>query len=97
MTMQASDRHEGVRVMLARLKNGERTRAEILCGLVLADECIGDSVHRYLSTGCLHDQHDYCKGDTGMVGAKRPACCKFCDAPCICTCHVEAPSGNAGK
>lgn len=45
--------------------------------------------HRYLSTGCLHGEHDYCKGETGAVGAKQPAECKFCEAPCICGCHVE--------
>ncbi len=45
--------------------------------------------HEYLSTGCLHGEHGYCKGETGAVGAKRPAECKFCGARCICDCHAE--------
>ena len=44
--------------------------------------------HVYLSTGCLHGDHEYCKADRATVGvAKEPACCKFCTAPCICECH----------
>jgi hypothetical protein len=44
--------------------------------------------HRYLSTGCLHGDHDYCKSMTGLAGAKRPAECKKCGAKCICQCHA---------
>ncbi|MDQ0809877.1 hypothetical protein QFZ63_001591 [Streptomyces sp. B3I7] len=56
----------------------------------------GTGGHLYLSTGCLHgDQglpdgrtgHEYCQSATGKGGAKRPAQCKFCAAPCICACH----------
>jgi hypothetical protein len=43
--------------------------------------------HVYLSTGCAHDRHDYCQGETGAVGAKTPAVCKFCLAACVCPCH----------
>ncbi|MFJ4828428.1 hypothetical protein ACIP79_00580 [Streptomyces sp. NPDC088747] len=43
--------------------------------------------HEYLSTGCLHGEHDYCKATAGKAGAKQPAQCKFCGAPCICECH----------
>lgn len=52
--------------------------------------------HEYLSTGCLHGDvvlkdgrtgHEYCQGDTGHAGSKRPAECKFCAAPCTCLCH----------
>lgn len=46
--------------------------------------------HPYLSTGCLHGEHGYCQGKTGQAGAKKPARCKFCDAPCRCRCHREA-------
>lgn len=46
--------------------------------------------HAYLSTGCLHGNHDYCKSMTGLNGAKRPAECKQCRAKCICPCHQEA-------
>lgn len=44
-------------------------------------------VHAYLSTGCLHDDHAYCQGMTGLAGAKRPSSCKFCRASCLCRCH----------
>lgn len=43
--------------------------------------------HRYLSTGCLHGEHEYCQSNTGAAGTKTPAQCKFCKAPCICPCH----------
>lgn len=44
--------------------------------------------HSYLSTACLHGEHDYCKSPVGATGnTKRPAECKFCSAPCRCTCH----------
>ncbi|MFI7890926.1 hypothetical protein ACIFUY_06635 [Streptomyces sp. CACIS-1.16CA] len=45
-------------------------------------------IHHYLSTGCLHGEHGYCQGKTGMVGAKRPASCKFCGVACQCGCHL---------
>lgn len=45
--------------------------------------------HVYLSTSCFHGEHDYCKAKAGRVGAKVPATCKFCGAPCICRCHQE--------
>lgn len=54
--------------------------------------------HHYLSTGCLHGDHvlpdgrtghQYCQSDTGKAGAKQPAQCKFCGAPCECTCHTQ--------
>jgi hypothetical protein len=48
-----------------------------------------DGHHEYLSTGCLHGEHEYCKSMTGLAGAKRPAECKFCKAPCICGCHKD--------
>jgi len=46
-------------------------------------------VHVYLSTSCLHGQHDYCQQHTGLSGAKTPARCKFCpdDGRCVCACH----------
>lgn len=48
--------------------------------------------HVYLSTGCYHDDHDYCKGMTGLNETKRPAECKKCAAKCICPCHREEPA-----
>ena len=54
------------------------------------------STHVYLSTGCRHGDmilpdgrtgHEYCQGETGAVGAKNPAQCKFCAAACTCICH----------
>lgn len=50
------------------------------------------SGHIYLSTGCLHGNHGYCKGEGGFSGPKTPAICKFCAAPCICVCHTEKDS-----
>lgn len=46
------------------------------------------SGHRYLSTGCLHGEHGYCQSNTGSQGQKTPAVCKFCQAPCVCSCHL---------
>lgn len=43
--------------------------------------------HVYLSTGCLHERHDYCHSMIGVRGEKRPGRCKFCDARCTCPCH----------
>lgn len=57
--------------------------------------------HVYLSTGCLHEDevmpdgrtgHEYCAGTAGLAGAKRPARCKHCDAPCICPRHQSQES-----
>lgn len=52
---------------------------------VVSDE----AEHVYLSTGCLHGRHAYCKWEVGKLGPKRPAQCKFCAAPCVCPCHKE--------
>ena len=50
--------------------------------------------HHYLATSCLHGEHAYCQGRTGKAGAKTPAVCKFCAAPCICPCHRgQQPAG----
>ena len=63
--------------------------------LLLGSE-LYNGTHLYLSTGCLHGDvllpdgqtgHAYCQGETGAVGAKTPAVCKFCAAPCQCPCH----------
>lgn len=43
--------------------------------------------HVYLSTGCRHGDHAYCKNMTGLNGRKRPGECKHCGAKCICGCH----------
>ncbi len=48
-----------------------------------------ESSHFYMSTGCLHDNHAYCQSKTYPEGSKEPAKCKFCDARCLCICHVE--------
>jgi hypothetical protein len=49
--------------------------------------------HKYLSTGCFHENHAYCQSNTGANGAKVPATCKFCAAPCICICHCHGADG----
>lgn len=50
----------------------------------------------YLSSSCYHavevgqrNLHSYCKSHTGLSGAKKPAQCKFCEAPCRCHCHTQ--------
>lgn len=53
--------------------------------------------HVYLSTSCLHDDHDYCKNNTGLCGNKTPGVCKFCAAPCICWCHRKDDSEGEGN
>lgn len=65
--------------------------------------------HVYLSTACLHEQHEsdpmkaealhtYCASERGLCGAKTPAVCKFCDAPCGCPEHGgEWPERPAGR
>jgi hypothetical protein len=51
--------------------------------------------HVYLSTGCLHGDHAYCQGMTGLNGSKRPGECKHCGARCICGCHTATePEGS---
>lgn len=46
--------------------------------------------HVYLSTGCLHGEHNYCSGTDRADGhTKIPAQCKFCAAPCVCPCHKQ--------
>jgi hypothetical protein len=44
--------------------------------------------HVYLSTVCLHGEHEYCRANTGAAGTKIPAVCKWCSAPCQCECHA---------
>lgn len=51
--------------------------------------------HVYLSTGCLHSEHGYCQSHTGLSGAKTPAVCKFCKAPCQCPCHRSTTAEEA--
>lgn len=53
---------------------------------------LGDEYHDYLSTACLHGEHDYCSTATTRPDgtAKVPAQCKFCKAPCRCPCHAVA-------
>lgn len=43
--------------------------------------------HEYMSTGCLHGDHDYCNRPVGKSGKKKPAECKFCSSKCVCECH----------
>lgn len=50
--------------------------------------------HVYLSTSCFHNNHDYCKSETGLLGNKVPASCKFCLAPCTCVCHRQMHNGE---
>ena len=60
------------------------------------DHPSGTSVaHHYLSTACLHGEHDYCRCEVaGSGGKKKPGCCKFCEAPCRCACHGAPTPGE---
>jgi hypothetical protein len=41
--------------------------------------------HLYLSTSCLHGDHEHCRSFVNVEGgAKTPGTCKFCAAVCIC-------------
>lgn len=61
------------------------SRAPIVTGTDRVD------LHRYLSTGCLHGDHDYCQTEARRYDGttKIAATCKFCGAPCVCECHGE--------
>jgi hypothetical protein len=53
---------------------------------------VPDGTHIYMSTSCLHGDHEHCKAMTGVNGAKRPGRCKFCDAVCRCpVCRHDMP------
>lgn len=44
--------------------------------------------HVYLSTACLHGEHEYCQGAVTREGEEKiPGKCKFCDSKCCCVCH----------
>lgn len=53
--------------------------------------------HYYVSTACVHGRHAYCAADVGMVTAKKPHTCKFCDAQCMCYCHEPNVVGTAAE
>jgi hypothetical protein len=47
-----------------------------------------DRRHAYLSTACLHENHEHCQCKTNLEGEEKiPGTCKWCAAPCICPCH----------
>lgn len=61
-----------------------------------------DANHRYLSTACLHavepgreHLHRECQSDTTRYDGthKIGASCKWCEAPCVCRCHVSTKDG----
>jgi hypothetical protein len=48
--------------------------------------------HVYLSTACLHENHQHCQCRTNLQGEEKvPGTCKWCAAPCICPCHGQSP------
>ena len=63
---------------------GDIVRANIFA----RNGCVSDRTHLYLSTGCLHGDHEYCASPKGIAGVKTSACCKQCGSPCICSCHL---------
>jgi len=74
----------------ARTLRAEISIAPFRAAPTAEDKTINQTTHIYLSTGCLHGQHDYCQSDTGLAGAKKPSRCKWCDAFCQCPCHTTA-------
>jgi hypothetical protein len=70
----------------------EQQWAQLLAGP--PERVIAEQGHRYLSTACLHGEHDYCAGKTRQDGGEKvPAKCKFCEARCVCGCHGEGGDG----
>jgi hypothetical protein len=63
-------------------------------GLTVLNTSTFEDPHVYLSTGCLHGEHDYCQNKDGQAGPKAPASCKFCAAPCVCSCHELSASSE---
>lgn len=56
------------------------------------DADLPDGTHIYMSTSCLHGDHEHCKAMVGVNGDKRPGRCKFCDAVCRCpVCKHDVP------
>ena len=53
--------------------------------------------HLYFSTSCFHGNHTYCQQETGLIGTKVPARCKFCEAPCLCSCHPQMHNKKHGN
>lgn len=44
-----------------------------------------DATHFYLSTSCLHGDHEHCRSAVNVDGdPKRPGTCKHCGAVCRC-------------
>lgn len=42
----------------------------------------------YLSTACLHDEHEHCNSSVAIDGGpKQAGKCKFCESRCVCPCH----------
>lgn len=85
-------------MMEALGRDGTRAGLAAVLAIVERDYCVTPRPcqwcgtppgHHYLSTGCLHDHHAYCQGAEGAVGAKSPAQCKWCAAPCRCACHAQ--------
>jgi hypothetical protein len=84
---------------IAKLVHGELTEDRegwdpFMVGLAgdilqIDKDCECCEPHVYLSTSCFHNDHNYCKRETGLLGNKIPGVCKFCHAPCICKCHRE--------
>lgn len=49
--------------------------------------------HWYFSTACLHSQHGQCGKLQHDRGEPRHPRCKYCPAPCRCTCHQREADG----
>lgn len=64
---------------------------------VMVDLVRDDGEHTYWSTHCRHGQHEACSADEIAPGVpRRPAQCKTCAAPCVCTCHQQNETATHG-
>ena len=97
---EASDAYaRGIRTAIAEMKRDALGVIPRLERMAAAAEQTGEALqsptsvagsHVYMSTGCLHGDHDYCQNKDGRAGPKKPGQCKHCAARCICSCHKEA-------
>lgn len=54
------------------------------------------AVHEYMSTSCLHGEHEHCRSSVSATGgAKTPGTCKHCTA--VCRCLVCDHGGTVGS
>lgn len=58
-----------------------------------------DGTHVYISTACLHGEHEHCRSTVNAAGGpKTPGTCKWCSAVCQCAvCSHTAPEPTPAR